>query len=392
MRQETNNEIDLLLRRLSRGHDASRSDGDLQIDGGHLDADELSAYAENALPAAARTRYTEHLAECSGCRELVVQLSSSAGVVIAEDTASTPGRSGFSNFLASLFSPLVLRYSIPALGLIVLAVIGIGLWPRGNGDTDVALKTPAVNNQSSPASEQPQSSPQDMIAQHQDSARSTPATAPASGRASQAEQAPAPPSSVAPAATGTPAENKEAVEKKEEQQPSINAYAVPAVPKSSVANDEIKRTADAEARKQEGQIRVAQTEVAREKAKEPSSSEGRRDEVAAARSPAKTRNEKSDSKAMPGVGGAIATFQRDGLAGKDKDDAETRLVAGRRFRKQRGIWIDTAYDSSRNAITLTRGSEQFRALVADEPDIKTIADQLNGEVIVVWKGHTYKIR
>jgi hypothetical protein len=41
---------------------------------------------------------------------------------------------------------------------------------------------------------------------------------------------------------------------------------------------------------------------------------------------------------------------------------------------------------------VTRGSEQYRALVADEPGIKTIADQLGGEVIVVWKGRAYKIR
>ncbi len=86
MKQETNNEIDLLLRRLGRRQDAPASDGDLRVDTDHLDADELSSYAENALPAAARARYTEHLAECTRCRELVVQLSSAAGVVVAEET------------------------------------------------------------------------------------------------------------------------------------------------------------------------------------------------------------------------------------------------------------------------------------------------------------------
>ena len=41
---------------------------------------------------------------------------------------------------------------------------------------------------------------------------------------------------------------------------------------------------------------------------------------------------------------------------------------------------------------MARGSEQFRALIADEPVIGTIAKQLDGEVIVVWKGHAYRIR
>jgi len=29
--------------------------------------------------------------------------------------------------------------------------------------------------------------------------------------------------------------------------------------------------------------------------------------------------------------------------------------------------------------------------VGDEPAIKTIADTLDGEIIVVWKGRTYRI-
>ena len=84
--------------------------------------------------------------------------------------------------------------------------------------------------------------------------------------------------------------------------------------------------------------------------------------------------------------------QRDDAADKDKNDADTRTVAGRRFRKQGSIWIDTAYKSSQSVTELTRGSEQYRALVADEPEIKRIADQLDGEIIVVWKGRAYRIR
>src|SRR6185436_11708408 len=119
MKQETNNEMDLLLRRLGRRQEMHAPGA-----GDHLDADELSAYAENVLPAKTRARYTEHLAECSRCRELVVQLSGSAGVVIAEQTDKVSLLSGWRKFLASLLSPMVLRYAAPTLGLIVVAVIG----------------------------------------------------------------------------------------------------------------------------------------------------------------------------------------------------------------------------------------------------------------------------
>ena len=77
MNREPNKEIDILLRKLSR-----KQNGDFAADassGGmaeaHLDADELNAYAEQALPEALRARYTEHVADCGRCRSIVTQLS-----------------------------------------------------------------------------------------------------------------------------------------------------------------------------------------------------------------------------------------------------------------------------------------------------------------------------
>ena len=83
--------------------------------------------------------------------------------------------------------------------------------------------------------------------------------------------------------------------------------------------------------------------------------------------------------------------QRADVADKDKNEADIRTVAGRRFRKQDNVWIDTAY-SSQSVTRFTRDSESYRALVADEPAIKQIADQLDGEIIVVWKGRVYRIQ
>src|SRR5690349_11393393 len=120
MSKEINNEIDLLLRRMGRrDHDVARSVADDR----HLDTDELSSYAQNALPAAARARYTEHLAECATCRRLVTELSLSLGAATTS-VAIADEPSGLKKFLASLLSPLVMRYAIPALGVIVVMVVG----------------------------------------------------------------------------------------------------------------------------------------------------------------------------------------------------------------------------------------------------------------------------
>ena len=46
--------------------------------------------------------------------------------------------------------------------------------------------------------------------------------------------------------------------------------------------------------------------------------------------------------------------------------------------------------SATQLINVQRGSEQYRALIADEPGLRTITQQLGGEVIVVWRGHAYR--
>src|SRR5690349_7242486 len=114
MSQETNNEIDLLLRRMGRDNNGARN-VEVPVDDRHLDADELSSYAQNALPAAAHARYTEHVAECATCRRLVTELILSLGAVTGPVAATHEPR-GVRKFLAGLFSPLVLRYAVPALG------------------------------------------------------------------------------------------------------------------------------------------------------------------------------------------------------------------------------------------------------------------------------------
>jgi hypothetical protein len=90
------------------------------------------------------------------------------------------------------------------------------------------------------------------------------------------------------------------------------------------------------------------------------------------------------------------TGERGGYGRKNKrdttEDDETRNVAGRNFRRQGSSWVDTAYSSSQATINVRRGSEQFRALVADEPAIRDVANSLSGEVILVWKGKAYRIR
>ena len=94
------------------------------------------------------------------------------------------------------------------------------------------------------------------------------------------------------------------------------------------------------------------------------------------------------------VGGISSVMSR--TANKDEKAAgsavETRRVSGRLFHREGNAWVDADYAEGRATVKVSRGSEQYRALIADEPGLRSIAEQLGGEVIVVWKGVAYRIR
>jgi hypothetical protein len=110
----------------------------------------------------------------------------------------------------------------------------------------------------------------------------------------------------------------------------------------------------------------------------------------------------------PAVGGTLASESRTREKKKMEDSratanrqneqsgrdeaGESRTVNGRHFQRRSGIWVDASYNSSAATTNFARGSEQYRALIADEPGIDAIVKQLSGEVILVWKGRAYRIR
>jgi len=399
MSRETNNEIDLLLRRMGRRDDGIPRTVAAPGDDRHLDADELSSYAQNALPAAARARYTAHLTECATCRRLVTELSLSLGAATAP-VAAAHEPSGWKSFLAGLFSPFVLRYAVPALGVIVVMVVGF-----------VVLR---------------QRAQREFVAQLQQTETAAPAAGPsapatvADGQIEQGKQAENKPET----SNGKPSETRQRTEAeagnagsgasvdapvaKDQQtiaEPAAASTPAPAAPANAATANEPAKT-DAVAKKQEEQPKQKAADEVAAAAPEPQSTRGFYTVEPAARATQSAR--KTGSATTSGVGGlarvragAAKTADEDKNANKRDEagradnqyvDNETKTIAGRRFRKQGGIWTDTAYDSSTATVNMARNSEQFRALVADEPAIGTIARQLEGEVIVVWKGRAYHIR
>ena len=402
MKQETNNEMDLLLRRLGQ-----RQDVFPPAAGDHLDTDELSAYAENVLPAKTRARYTEHLAECSRCRELVVRLSTSAGVVVAEQTEKISVPLGWRKFLAGLFSPMVLRYAVPALGLIVVAAIGLVVVRREKPSEHVSQVQPAqtqTNQVAEPVdrfqSPQPGFAYDDNkpagSAVHADSAVNKEATKEAQTKDAEESPARVAQSTPAPADSVQNAPPAKAPAPKPEAQPGTVASEPPAPARAKLDDISDKRQQNEEAvRKQEAEVKVAKSEDSKKNFEVDEANKGAGATTPTARSRvAKNKSVVGDLSSAQGAAAPAGARRDREEAGRDDKDssAETRSVAGHRFRKQGGVWIDTAYDQSKAITTYHRNSESYRSFIADEPSIKTIADQLDGEIIVMWKGRAYRIQ
>jgi hypothetical protein len=184
--------------------------------------------------------------------------------------------------------------------------------------------------------------------------------------------------------------SRDAAGKKQEQQPVANE-APPAPKPATPADESNKRPAEVEAGKQTATVQVtaeSQTAKTVDTVKVEDRKAGA--EVSKARSDAD--RVQTFGAASAGVVARSRPQAKDDEEKDKSDGGETRTIAGRHFRKKDNVWIDSAYDSSRPIVTYTRGSEAYRSLTADEPAIKTIAEKLDGEVVVVWKGRTYRIK
>ena len=401
MKKANNSEMDLILRGLAKNR---RDDSSLEVGssfgdnngevGKHLDADELNSFAEGLVPATARVRYMEHLAECSNCRRIVVSLTQAAGF-IPSPVAEKQSGPGFWQRMAGVFSPSVLRYAVPALAL--TAVIAISL-----------LAFRQQRSQEFVAQQQPHEAPATSVSQ--------PVTPEQPVRSTGSETSLPPQTKVnSKPSTNSPQERNDTQSGQGElaKSPAIPGLVSPAQTMNDAASPPPPALSEA-ARSQPvfapepkagalSSVRTAPGDVS--KKAETSKDEQPADRVAQQRQrdfyklePSKEAEEKrtgSDATAASGPRRSEApmTERRAALKSKkDSDDDETRSVSGKRFRRQGDVWVDYSYEPSRATINVTRGSEQFRALVADEPGIRTIANQLGGEVIVVWKGKAYRIR
>ncbi len=469
MKPEFDKEMDSLLRAHARRGGAHAATADA-----HLDADELSAYAERALPESARARYSAHLADCDGCRAQVVLLARAAGVAerMAERGAVTVATQAPSwrARLAALFAPGAWRYALPVIALllvggVVLRVMNSARLERANtaqSNTQVATTArpnevaeqhheEAAPQQNGPSAQtggfiatddsaQPSAESDDRAKSAAVTAKDTPRDmtarneAPLVAGAGAAAPAAAPVPQPTPAAalrpqpklgdfdtlagaanqsaganqsmTATQSANRGLNSQNAQQSPPVGQYAPepPANAKSALPTDKEAQareqakapaTRAAERGRADDAVALDKREAKRDegarRAEEDERVHGPQRSMGAARA-------RGAAKAAPKDEEAVRVEERKEKANKDRaatNEAageETRTVGVREFRRLKGAWVDTAYRAGQATTVVRRNSEQWRALVADEPELRRIADALGGEVVIVWRGRAYRIK
>ena len=392
----------------------------------HLDADELNAFAEGSLPAATRSRYVSHLADCDDCRTVVSQLAMAAG---ASTVAQVPASESFQKrrwwqSFGALLSAPALRYAASAV--VLLAVVGIAfvVWRRSAEQRNSSLiarnepSAPQVGALSSPqvplasnngAVSQPtersaQSNVEPTPRASSGKAGESPAidvTAPKTSKEADARtespmiasdralKAPPRAESTPSYAPPPPAENyrvdsrqREQTQQPVQQQTNIAGNVQHGGPRRNESNEKYKglddrgRTVDLAKSRDEDSTRAGANPAA-----------------------AENRQERTVVQARPGTGGITSlpsSPPKDNNKEERKADKASRVpsdgittVGGRKFRRLGNAWVDLKFKTSMSVTVVSRGSGDFAAL---DPKLRSIAQQLGGDIIVVWKGKAYRIR
>lgn len=370
MELDFDKEINALLRK-ARG----RTDAAAPVSA-HLDADEIAAFAENALPEKTRQIFIVHFAECDRCRKILSQsilLKSEAEQSVAASPELAAPAIGRSAWRRRLFGMPAIAYTMGALVLLFSGFLGLVIWQNTGG------------GQSSEVSQVEQNEPYRNNANASAAATKTPYAANAAGNTANAVGSPPTvagpvPSSqvnsvsnaVVPAlplgrAKSTPDLNEQpkSLEQRTDTKPAAPVAAAPPV-------KDLKEEARAADKLAESKVDRAERDT--EKLKQS-------DEIQAMKKAAPVTTMRSTSD-LP-VNGRNA--QTAGGAGGFVP--MTRSVNGRRFAKKDGAWYDAEYHGQ-STINVRRGTAVYKKL---DSGLRAIADTLPGTVIAIWKGKTYRI-
>jgi hypothetical protein len=388
MNFEFDKEIDVLLRQTARNGDFVSNNA------AHLDADEISAFAENALPEKTRQTYMRHLADCERCRKSlsnIIALNSEfeAETIPAEEkqiASATP-----IPWYRKLFVFPNLAYS---LGALIMVFAGIAAFtvlqsvkqtgsmelsqtyekqPNGKGmssDGDEMPNESFSSNSSMASNTMSANSLMSSNAASTNSATSgalnvaNPSVPTAPGAMANSNAAISSPRETAEKDVKTEATPVSAPKKPADAAENKDSVLVGAPPPTAKENNMLM---DGEVLKQQNQTQNSmaqnQTQIM------PDSRNVQRAPSAALR--AENKSKKLEE-------------SRNDEADKSNSAAS---VGGKTFKRADNVWYDSAY-RGQSTTNVTRGTNEYKKL---DSGLRVIAENLGGTIVIVWKQKAYRI-
>lgn len=411
MVNEFDKEIDAMLR------DLAKQDSFVQtLPETHLDPDEISAFAENALPKKARVRITEHLADCSRCRKILantVFLGSAEESEIIHEEVKTIVSIPAIPWYKQLFAFPNLAYTMGALALLLVGMVGLLVLQNSKNDEPMVAQADKSAKESGPNAgslegdnygNQPY--PANSAANTSSSATNT------GGFANTASASNAPVSKDGmPTSSGTSANSNVSTlktgednlvdkvtddaprAKKTDEPTDSDAKREEAKPSATPTTEDVTLSNEkgGERRDINKQTEVSQNQTQNIQNVSPDSGNVPRSRNAPSSPPSTsasgaTVQEQNAERPEPKKASKKKEVAKDeGLVGGVSD---TRSISGKTFRYANGVWTDSSY-SGGSPKKVKRGSDDYKKL---DSGLQNICNSLGGSVIIVWGGKNYWIQ
>lgn len=375
MEFEFDKEIDAILRKARDGESAFATTDNAPSairnpQSPHLDADEISAFAENALPEKAKTLYTAHLADCARCRKILsnlISLESEAETVAASSAVKAEIVEAKIPWYRRIFAMPNLAYTMGALALLFSGLTAFVVLQSSFRKAAEVSQISEKPSDTKSASSAPMMSNANM-SMNTNSANTSMNTNSTANSASVYSSNITTANSSANVSSASPAANTAA------GKPMASATAIP--------KEEPIREADKDLAKTDTRpVTVTTEDAARAENKPVTENRTRSDDEVL------TKLAPKSNAAQPSMDAKIESRQ-DQKEKKSSSETATTNVGGKTFRRANNVWYDTAYNNQPTTNILRRTSE-YKKL---DSGLRSIADNLGGTVVIVWKNKAYRIQ
>ncbi len=390
MELEFDKEMDALLRK-------AMPSGAIAADGGsHIDADEISIFAENALPEKAKRRVTKHLARCDRCRVILANVISLNSEAVADITPSAvvedlkETEAVVLPWYRKLFVTQNLAYGLGALAIVFVGMIGF-VFVQNMSDGDFVAK---VNESEIARTDQPTAVETKTSDTSADMNSNVPMQSEEFERNEDKKDG-----------SNTNDSGNQAKDLKEDNDVVSQESNEPRKPADVKKTPSFvgKKSSDSLKAKSggEGYRKRADSLELKDEAREAPKRNKEEDIVTAESAPAPPPQPKSKpGKPLITLRGATRRNAKKKESEKlvKADDKQARVgrasktkrrqISGKTFNHKNRVWYDSAYKGQKT-INVRRGTDGFKKL---DSGLRSIASKLSGTIVVIWKSKAYRIR